>query len=834
MRTTRGQDPRVATPELNPPPTEGNSRQTRGIAGWRPHSQRRACWQDLLEARKRNRWGNFTWISPAPLLASMNDLIAKGMDDLVNTIRPRWLAAQRDGGRWTGKGRVGTWKDAEKLSFVLLGDPGEQDASQYAVVAPMLAEAEDTDFMLIASDVIYPAGDINDYIDGFYLPYRKYKNPIYAVPGNHDWYDGLNGFMWHFCDAEALPPVAYRAGSFSWKERLARVLWRKPSPPKLPLLLHEQEQLSDARREATCQPGPYFTIETKHLRIVCIDTGVTGKLDREQGEWLRDVSCDNKPKLLITGKPIYVDGKYHPGDIDWGPPGDAEVEEACREFRTVDDIVRKKEHRYRAVIGGDIHNYQRYSVDVRDREDGAGCDKPKESLRRIEYLVSGGAGAYLSATHRIERVDLKPEVDGKRIPVEPIVEEKNFWCYPLRGDSLARFVRRSSVGFGLTLLASLAVVAIAAVAFFVWPLDGLDQTVQYGDDGGRTELWKAILTVPGAAIVAVLGVLLAVKLSNWAVPFGYRTMTATTLTAAVGALVVWGAAEVFDDSWDQMVWKQSVTTLMAIGIPLLGVVIYFLVRDFIAPAVRVAIALGLPLVLLVVLLVEKEDPFPFPLVLGASLLALWAGVMFVGRLRRVDPTSKTKRLRLGRLLPPILGAAGIVLLLVAMKDTFIPMGLAIALATTVCVLALIVLIVGWRGLLALWAMFPGSIDPDKTAKWLGKRLGVTPTRPSAQNAKVSLKTRALASFLYRTPGLNHLISELAEASRPPFFKHFLHLDADGSTLKITAYGVTGFAADEEAPTVEDRVTVQLRDPAPPAADDGRPAVAETAAAPSQA
>ena len=36
-----------------------------------------------------------------------------------------------------------------------------------------------------------PAGDVNEYEDKFFWPYRSLPGPIYAIPGNHDWYDGL-------------------------------------------------------------------------------------------------------------------------------------------------------------------------------------------------------------------------------------------------------------------------------------------------------------------------------------------------------------------------------------------------------------------------------------------------------------------------------------------------------------------------------------------------------------------------------------------------------------------------------------------------------------------
>src|SRR4029078_6241552 len=65
-------------------------------------------------------------------------------------------------------------------------------------------------------------------------------------------------------------------------------------------------------------------------------------------------------------------------------------------------------------IGGDIHNYQRYPVTLPDG-------------RTIQYVVSGGGGACMHAPHQSPVIDL------------PGVTEDDFRCYPLRGDSLARY-----------------------------------------------------------------------------------------------------------------------------------------------------------------------------------------------------------------------------------------------------------------------------------------------------------------------------------------------------------------------------------------------------------
>jgi len=351
----------------------------------------------------------FSWLDPAPLWRSRNQILGDLLGDPTNDERRRWMEVQRKAGRLPEDLIIGEHAGLEEVSFLVVGDTGEGDASQFAIVPPLLACGEDTHFMVICSDVIYPSGDSEQYEDKFYRPYGDYPAPIYALPGNHDWYDGLSGFMFHLCGAEGSELTASK-GPSSLKERVRGRLWRRS---------HEVDPTVPARKRAwRAAPGqrsnqcaPYFAIETGPLLVVGIDTGMGGGIDREQGEWLRRISRRNdKPKLLLTGKPIYVDGEYHPGVIEGGG--------------TVDEIVRAPEHNYVAAIGGDIHNYQRYRVTL---EDG----------RKIEYVVSGGGGAYMSATHKIPYVRL------------PGVDEKDFRCYPRRGDSLSFYSNLYDRKFGL-------------------------------------------------------------------------------------------------------------------------------------------------------------------------------------------------------------------------------------------------------------------------------------------------------------------------------------------------------------------------------------------------
>ncbi len=350
----------------------------------------------------------FSWLDPVPIWHSRNQVLGQVFGDPTNDERRRWMRVQREAGKLQEGLILDRHAGAEEVSFLVIGDTGEGDASQYAVVKPLLARGRDTDFTVICSDVIYPAGDAEDYDLKFYEPYKDYPSPIYALPGNHDWYDGLAGFMYHLCgtEAPALPVPGERSPSL--KERLRRRLWRRPdkSPEELP----ERRRTESGRRSE--QRSPYFAIETGPLLIVGIDTGMGGEIDREQGEWLRKVSREvDKPKLLLTGKPLYVDGEYHPGPIEGGG--------------TVDEMVRAPEHGYVAAIGGDIHNYQRYSVNVPGRKSP------------LCYILSGGGGAYMSDTHRIPKIEL----DG--------VGEEDFVCYPRRGDSLSFYSKLYDRRFGL-------------------------------------------------------------------------------------------------------------------------------------------------------------------------------------------------------------------------------------------------------------------------------------------------------------------------------------------------------------------------------------------------
>lgn len=85
------------------------------------------------------------------------------------------------------------------FSFIILGDTGEGDRSQYGLLPLIRSLAPD--FLIINGDVAYPAGREEDFIEGFFAPYQNLHVPVWATPGNHEYYSKHNGreFFDLFC-----------------------------------------------------------------------------------------------------------------------------------------------------------------------------------------------------------------------------------------------------------------------------------------------------------------------------------------------------------------------------------------------------------------------------------------------------------------------------------------------------------------------------------------------------------------------------------------------------------------------------------------------------------
>lgn len=361
-----------------------------------------ADWAEAQSFLRDNptKWRSLSWIAARSLIDSVNHVLADGARPLVSDLRQHWVGGKR--------GQALRIDQVAQTRFLVAGDLGEQDGSQY-VVAPALSRTaanRGIGFVLMLSDLIYPSGDVNDYVDGFYKPYRSsdrasffLDRKIFALPGNHDWYDGLYGFAYHFLPrAEAanadLDQVPGPGQELRWPDeilaprfdlglspfktvldRFCRTMWRVPSQPA------KTTTTARATTPHSGQPAPYFVIETAHVELVCIDIGIDGTVDVDQMEWLETLSQESrKPKILMTGKPLMVNGEVHPCSVV--------TEQGEKLSATVNNFVADPDNGYVATVGGDVHNFQLYRP-------GA------ETSSGLQHLVSGGGGAYTHATHPI-------------------------------------------------------------------------------------------------------------------------------------------------------------------------------------------------------------------------------------------------------------------------------------------------------------------------------------------------------------------------------------------------------------------------------------------------
>lgn len=216
--------------------------------------------------------------------------------------------------------------------------------------------------MVIASDVIYPAGAMRDYEPKFYLPFKGFAKPIYAVPGNHDWYDALEGFVANFLEPRAAR-AALRA-RVDADHQLTTTTERR-----IATLLEEAARL---RREYGVPTGgqraPYFELHADRFVLIVVDTGILRTADAEQLAWLRAALGRAKGKftMAILGHPLYAGGHY----LGQATPSFAEIHRLLTE------------HGADVVMAGDTHDFEHY------REPNAG--------RTMYHFVNGGGGAYLS------------------------------------------------------------------------------------------------------------------------------------------------------------------------------------------------------------------------------------------------------------------------------------------------------------------------------------------------------------------------------------------------------------------------------------------------------
>ena len=251
------------------------------------------------------------------------------------------------------------------FSFVVIGDTGEGDASQHILRDQLLTVANQADvrFVVISSDVVYPVGAMKDYEAKFWLPFKGVTKPVYAIPGNHDWYDALEAFA-----ATFLEPGAAHAVMRARVESDLRLT--STTDARIGELVREAGFLRQQYGVPTgFQRAPFFEIQTDRFALIAVDTGVVKRVDPEQMAWLRSAldRARGKSIMAILGHPFYAGGNAQTDGFE--------------EFAELKQLLL--DHDVAIVMAGDTHDLEYYL-------------EPRPQGGPIHHLVNGGGGAYLS------------------------------------------------------------------------------------------------------------------------------------------------------------------------------------------------------------------------------------------------------------------------------------------------------------------------------------------------------------------------------------------------------------------------------------------------------
>jgi uncharacterized membrane protein HdeD (DUF308 family) len=281
----------------------------------------------------------------------------------------------------------------DDFSFLVLGDTGEGGAAQHSLRDQYLSlgKRPDVKFLVISSDVIYPSGAMLDYESKFYLPFKGFTKPIYAIPGNHDWYDALEGFSANFLEAGAAR-ASMRARVVT-DNRLTST-----TNSHIDGLIQEAARLRQEFGVSTGrQRGPFFEVQGERFALIAVDTGVLRHVDSKQWHWLKDALERSRGKfvMVILGHPLYAGGRYQ-GGSDEPLAGEWMAQQNQTEvlgqrlgavsapFAAIHQLLR--EHQVEVVMAGDTHYFECYQEHY----------KADRATRTMHHFVNGGGGAYLS------------------------------------------------------------------------------------------------------------------------------------------------------------------------------------------------------------------------------------------------------------------------------------------------------------------------------------------------------------------------------------------------------------------------------------------------------
>lgn len=361
------------------------------------------------------------------------------------------------------------------------------------------------DLLVLGGDEVYPAASARAYENRTIGPYRAAfpREPgapqpaLLAVPGNHDWYDGLTSFLRIF--AHGAPVGGWRTVQTRsyFAARLAPGWWIAGLDSQLSEYIDEP-QLDYFRKELSAHLAPGDGV------IVC--TASPG--------WVHTVTegPDGFNQLHFFERTI-IRSRPVPGARD------GETEPTGAEVRL--------------WLTGDLHHYSRYAQQVGDAD--------RHDPRSVQAITCGLGGAYTAQTHDLpDDLELPPaqsRIWGKEVPGMPM--RRRGPTYPDQETSRRLFrhganpLRRTWLGWrnfaflvGMGWLQLVLVTALAWVVDLVSPGQGI--VAIFHTPPERAAIVLGI--VLGAAVLVMLTHGVAARI--WGVPGFVASLGAVFLLAA--------------------------------------------------------------------------------------------------------------------------------------------------------------------------------------------------------------------------------------------------------------------------------------------------------------
>jgi len=216
------------------------------------------------------------------------------------------------------------------------------------------ADTHRGDLLIFGGDEVYPAPSKLAYRNRLIAPFEaaigddkpKESPHVFAIPGNHDWYDGLEAFTRLFCSD---------LGSRWFAGRLTR------------------------------QKRSYFAIKLpNNWWLLASDGQLHSNIDTAQLEYFRNIAAEHMKEgdkvILSISEPVWI---YAHKYKKYGAPYDESDLIYLQE-----EILKPNGAEVKVFLTGDLHHYRRHEeMNAKDEE------------AKVQKITAGGGGAFLHPTH---------------------------------------------------------------------------------------------------------------------------------------------------------------------------------------------------------------------------------------------------------------------------------------------------------------------------------------------------------------------------------------------------------------------------------------------------